>query len=114
MLKNQDSVEKYKFDIKSLNEKFDSQQEKNIDLETKLLEKERRFSNEKAKCEEQMTELKKKIEELNTMLSMSENEVKSLESKFSNDQDKSKIDYEIKIKEVREENEVSNSKLKET
>jgi len=111
---SRESVEKFESQIKALNEKFETVQERNIDLETKLLEKEKRFENEKLRSEDVIRELKKKVEDLNSLMKLSETEIKSLESQTTTQIEDLKGEYELKISELKFIKEDLEAKLKDT
>jgi hypothetical protein len=111
---SRDSVEKFESQIKALNEKFEIVQERNIDLETKVLEKEKRLENEKLKSDEIIRELRKKVEDLNSLMQLNETEIKSLESQSTTQMEIMKSEYEMKISELKSLKDDLETKLKDT
>ena len=110
---SKDSKDKYEIQIKNLTLKFEELQDKNIDLETKLLDKEKRSVIEKKKQEENICDLKKKIEDFNIIISSTEDELKIKEKRLLDEFEKTKIEYEFKIQEHVNKIDELETKLKE-
>lgn len=110
---SRDSKDKFEAQIKTLNNKIEELQDKNIDLETKLLDREKRSSIEKMKYEENISELKKRIEDFNSIISSSEEDYKIREKRQIDDFQKVKVEYEFKIQELNNKIEDCENKIKE-
>ena len=108
-----DSKEKYEQHIKTLNLKMEDLQDKNIDLETKLLDKEKRWGLEKLKNDENISEFKKKIEDLTELLNTNEEDFKQKEKNKLNEIEKNKTELLFKIEEYKIKNEEIDNKCKE-
>ena len=111
---SKESKEKYEAQIKALTKKFEENQEKNIDLETKLLDKEKRAVFEKIKQDEIVSELQKKIEDFNKILNCSEDELKISEKKHIDSLNRIKEENIIKISEITLIKDEVEGKLKES
>jgi hypothetical protein len=110
---SKDSKEKFEAQIKSLNLKMEELQDKNIDVETKLLDKEKRGEFERKKYEENLDEMKKKLEDFNLIINSTEDEFKIKEKHQIEDFHKTKTEYEFKIKELQKKQEELARKGKE-
>ncbi len=98
---SKDSKEKFEAQIKSLYIKIEELQDKNIDLETKLLDKEKRSEIERKKHEESLDETKKKLEDYNAIINLTEDEYKLKEKRQLDEFEKQKIEFEFKLQEQR-------------
>lgn len=97
---SKESKEKYENQIKTLNLKLEEAQERNIDLETKLLDKEKRAKFDKIKQEETIVELNKRIEELNSIINSSMDDIKICEKKNADSMEKLRNENNLKIQEI--------------
>jgi len=110
---SKESKDKYDSQIKALTKKLEEAQEKNIDLETKLLDKEKRAAFDKIKNDEHIFDLQKKIEDLNQIINSSEDEIKIAESKNTEIIERIKSEHRLKIEELNLSKEEIENKLRE-
>lgn len=111
---SKESKDKYESQIKAVTKKLEEAQEKNIDLETKLLDKEKRAAFDKIKNDELISDLNKKIEDLNQLINAGEDEIKIYESKNAEVIEKLKSENKMKIEEITLAKEELENKLKES
>lgn len=95
------AIEKYETQIKTLNAKIFSMQEKNIDLESLLIDKDKRLENEKAKSEEMIIDYEKQLAELKLRRENTEEEIKSIEEEENENEQKIKMDFEQRLSELK-------------
>jgi hypothetical protein len=111
---SKENKEKFESQIKAISKKLEEAHEKNIDLETKLLDKEKRRAFDKIKNDELITDFHKKIEDLNQLINASEDEIKISESKNAEEIEKLKNEQKLKIEEIALAKEELENKLKES
>lgn len=103
-----ESIKKYEIDILNLNKKSEQLQERIIELETLLLEKEMRFKLGIDKSDNIISDLKSKLEEMTKNLLRTEEELRLLESKYQVDIEEMKTDFNTKVAEHKENTEKAN------
>ncbi len=111
---SKESKDKYENQIKAITKKLEEAQEKNIDLETKLLDKEKRAAFDKIKNDELIVDLHKKIEDLNLLINASEDEIKISENKNSEAIEKLRIEHKLKQEEIALAKDELENKLRES
>lgn len=111
---SKESKDKYESQIKAITKKLEEAQEKNIDLETKLLDKEKRAAFDKIKNDELIADLHKKIEDLNQLINASEDEIKISENKNAEAIDRLKSEHKLKLEEIALTKDELENKLRES
>jgi chromosome segregation ATPase len=111
---NQDNANKYESQMKNLLQKNDFLQDQMIELESKLIEKEKKLENEKIRSDSIISDLRTKIDELNNFSKKSQFEIQNLTSKNNDVCESIRTEYERKIQDLKEQVEILENRSKET
>jgi chromosome segregation ATPase len=111
---NKDNAEKYESQLRALCQKNDTLQDQIFELESKLIEKEKKLENEKVKSDSIITDLKTKVDELNSFSKKSQMEIQTLNDKNMGVCENIKAEFERKIQDLKNLNEMLENKSRET
>lgn len=112
-LSPKEKIAKFEIEIKKLNSQINDLQDKNIDLETKLLQKGKRIENEKSKIEEMLSDYEKKLTDIKSSNEMLINEIKNYKNNSNTQTNSISSEYEKEINDLNAQSTELNDKYKE-